>query len=409
MTAQAARALNRIDPKADPAPGFMAFAADDATRAVMTEAAERAGFGAPSVIAGDVALAAASLAEIPTPDVLVIDLDSDIPPAMAVEHLAAVCDPGAHVVFVGTVNDVTLYRELMAMGVADYLVKPIDAEALTLAMKKPEPAPEPQIQAVPAAGLRIGVTGARGGVGATSIAVSLAWLLSEQMGLKTALVDLDVTYGTVALNLDLEPGRGLADAMENPARVDDLFIERATLAYSESLGVLASEMDPAGPAAQPDAPARLAEHLQQAFGAVVLDLPRAALSHEATVKSLDRLVIVTEPTLAGLRDAVRLKTLALGAGLDEGAHAVVVNRAGMLPKGELDAKALAAGGQLKIDWTLPFDAKAAGAAMADAKPLAQVAAKGKIGKALKALAGHLAPAAEVQPKGALARWFKGGK
>jgi len=405
MSAQAAR---RMSPR-EPAPGFMAFAADDATRAVMTDAAERAGFGAPSVIAGDVAHAAASLAEIPTPDVLVIDLDSDIPPAMAVEHLAAVCDPGAHVVFVGSVNDVTLYRELIALGVADYLVKPLSVEALIQAMQKPAPEPEPQIQAVQAEGLRIGVTGARGGAGATTVAVSLAWLFSEQMGLKTALVDIDVTYGTVALNLDLEPGRGLADAMENPARVDDLFIERATLAFSESLGVLASEMDPAGPQTQPDAPARLAEHLQQAFGAVVLDLPRGALAHEATVKSLDRLVIVTEPTLAGLRDAVRLKTLALAAGLDAAALTVIVNRAGMLPKGELDAKALTAGGQLTVDWTLPFDAKAAGTAMADAKPLAQVAAKGKIGKALKAVAGHLAPATDAEPRGALARWFKGGK
>ena len=405
MSTQAARRMSPLEP----APGFMAFAADEATRAVMTDAAERAGFGAPSVIAGDVAQAAASLAEIPTPDVLVIDLDSDIPPAMAVEHLAAVCDPGAHVVFVGSVNDVTLYRELIAMGVADYLVKPLGVEALIQAMQKPAPEPEPQIQAVPAEGLRIGVTGARGGAGATTVAVSLAWLFSERMGLKTALVDIDVTYGTVALNLDLEPGRGLADAMENPARVDDLFIERATLAFSESLGVLASEMDPAGPQTQPDAPARLAEHLQQAFGAVVLDLPRGALAHEATVKSLDRLVIVTEPTLAGLRDAVRLKTLALAAGLDAAALTVIVNRAGMLPKGELDAKALTAGGQLTVDWTLPFDAKAAGTAMADAKPLAQVAAKGKIGKALTALAGHLAPAADAEPRGALARWFKGGK
>ncbi|MBT6095455.1 MAG: pilus assembly protein CpaE [Rhodospirillaceae bacterium] len=406
MNAQVAR----LTASSDAAPPFMAFAADEATRAVMAEAAEALGYGGAAVVAGDVALAATSLAEIPTPEVLVIDLDSDVPPTLAVEHLATVCDPGAHVVFVGSVNDVTLYRDLKAAGVADYLVKPLSVEGLIEALHKPEPA---EIQVLDDAaqpdGARIGVVGARGGAGATTIATSLAWILSEERRLRTALADLDVTYGTIALNLDLEPNRGLADAMENPARVDDLFIERATLTVSERLAVLASEADPAESPVAVDAQARLADHLHQTFAVVVLDLPRHRLAKGGTVGSLDRLVIVTEPTLAGLRDAVRVKTLALAGGLSENAVHVVVNRVGLLAKGELDAKTMSGGGQLRISHMLPFDAKAASAAMTQGKPLYVVAAKSKIGKALRELSQDLVPVDDDAPKSAFARWFRGGK
>ena len=85
------------------------------------------------------------------------------------------------------------------------------------------------------------VIGVRGGVGASTIATSLAWLLGEKAHRSTALLDLDVHFGTGALALDLEPGRGLTDAIENPSRIDGLFIERAMVRANERLSVLSAE------------------------------------------------------------------------------------------------------------------------------------------------------------------------
>ncbi len=402
MSAQALK----LSAPAQKAPGFMAFTTEDTTRAVMIEAAERLGLEVTAVVSGDPMLACASLKEIPTPEILVVDVDGDFSARAAVERLAEVCDPGAHVVLVGSLNDVTFYRELMIAGVGDYLVKPFTAECLAAAMRKPVPsASEPQ-QITKAEGLRIGVIGARGGVGTTSIAISLAWLLADERAIPTALVDLDASFGNVALALDIEPTRGLADAMENPARVDDLFIERATLAVSEKLGVLASEADPSSCKPAPDAPARLSTHLGRSFGAVVFDIPRAFAVDAELIAGLDHVVLVSEPTLAGLRDAVRIRSMLLGLGVTENGMHVVMNRAGILAKAELDAKTMEAGSQLAISHSLPFDAKAAATAMTEARPLAEAAGRSKLGKALRVLCADVAPLPDETPARGLARLFR---
>ena len=58
----------------------------------------------------------------------------------------------------------------------------------------------------------------------------------------TALLDLDVHFGTRrARALDLEPGRGLTDAIDNPGRIDGLFIERAMIRANDHLAILSAE------------------------------------------------------------------------------------------------------------------------------------------------------------------------
>ena len=73
-----------------------------------------------------------------------------------------------------------------------------------------------KVRKVPKDNKRVVVLGVRGGVGASTVAVNLAWLFSDQYNMNTALIDLDLEFGTIALSLDLEPTRGLREALENP-------------------------------------------------------------------------------------------------------------------------------------------------------------------------------------------------
>jgi pilus assembly protein CpaE len=153
--------------------------------------------------------------------------------------------------------------------------------------------------------------GSRGGVGATTSAVSCAWLMAAERRERVALVDLDLHFGTVALKLDLDPGSGLCEALEQPSRIDSLFIERAMIKVSDNLRVLAAEASTAQHVAV-DAGAvdMLLHELRRKFVRVAVDLPRGVSPmHRVVLAAASQVVVFCEHSLAGLRDTIRLQTL----------------------------------------------------------------------------------------------------
>ena len=110
-------------------PSFAAFVSDESIAAV-TKAAEEIGLTQPRVVRGTVTEATRRLADVSTPKQLVVDISGSADPLAAMASLAEVCDEGTQVIALGDVNDVELYRSLIASGVHDYLVKPVSAEAI---------------------------------------------------------------------------------------------------------------------------------------------------------------------------------------------------------------------------------------------------------------------------------------
>src|SRR5712672_195109 len=148
-----------------------------------------------------------------TPRILLIDLGDSAAPIAEVSAARAVGGVDLKLVVLGTVNDVALFRDLLSAGASDYLVKPSTREALTAVLEKTSAA----VGTTPdGLGQVIVFIGSRGGVGATTSAVSCAWLMAAERRERIALVDLDLHFGTVALKLDLDPGSGLCEALEQP-------------------------------------------------------------------------------------------------------------------------------------------------------------------------------------------------
>jgi len=218
------------------------------------------------------------------------------------------------------------------------------------------------------------VIGVRGGVGASTIATSLAWLMGEKSHRSTALLDLDVHFGTGALALDLEPGRGLTDAIENPSRIDGLFIERAMIRANERLSVLSAE----APLHQPlvtDGTAffQLQEEMKNAFESTVLDLPRQMLiQYPHMVHDAHVAVVVSELTLAATRDTIRVLAW-LKSNAPQTKVIVVSNR---VPTGgalEISKKDFEQSIERDVDIVFPDDRKVAAQAAKLGKPMAEIA------------------------------------
>lgn len=290
---------------------FSAFVCDDDTLDLLRPVVEEMGWAADKCHKGGLRNAVQSLSVAASPNILLVDLSESGDPLSDINSLAEVCEPGTVVIAMGQVNDVRLYRDLIVSGLQDYLLKPFSPEQLRDVLSQANAvlnAPKTDEAASEKPHVSTAVIGTRGGVGASTIATSLAWLLSQDRERLTALLDLDVHFGTGALSLDLEPGRGLTDAIDNPSRIDGLFIERAMIKANDKLSLLSAEA-PINSPMMTDGTAffQLQEEFRAAFECTVIDLPREMLiSYPHLLGDVNATVIVTELTLASARDAIRL-------------------------------------------------------------------------------------------------------
>ncbi|MEO6218745.1 MAG: pilus assembly protein CpaE [Sphingomonas sp.] len=354
---------------------FVAFVCDETTAEMVRPVAVELGWMPEKVNKGGLRNAVQSLSVSASPQILFVDLSESGDPLNDINALAEVCEPGTVVIAAGQVNDVRLYRDLVVSGIQDYLLKPLTPDMLREAFTHAQSilnAPKSSEGGVERPHCSTAIIGARGGVGASTIATSLAWILSEKGGRTTALLDLDVHFGTGALALDLEPGRGLTDAIENPSRIDGLFIERAMVKSSEMLSVLSAEA-PINSPVLTDGSAffQLQEEMRAAFECTIVDLPRNMLvQHPHLITDIQIAVIVTELTLAAARDSIRLLSW-LKSNAPQTQVFVVANKLHASGQLEISRKDFEGSIERKIDFVVPFDQKLGAQAAKLGKPLAE--------------------------------------
>jgi len=367
---------------------FTAFVCDDATADLLRPVAVEHGWSPEKVNKGGLRNAVQTLSVSASPSILFVDLSESGDPLSDINALAEVCEPGTVVIAAGQVNDVRLYRDLVASGIQDYLLKPFTADQLRDAFANAQltiSGPRLADNAAEKPNVTAAVVGVRGGIGASTLASSLAWLMGDKGGRSTALLDLDVHFGTGALGLDLEPGRGLTDAIENPSRIDGLFIERAMVRANDKLCVLSAEA-PLNQSVLNDGSAyfQLQEEIRHAFEGTVIDMPRLMMvQFPHLVSDVNVIVIVVDFTLAATRDAIRvLSWLKANAGQ---ARVVVVANKVMSGIQEVSRKDFEHSIERKIDIVLPADPKAAMQAAKLGQPLAKAAKSSKLTQPLAQL------------------------
>ncbi len=368
---------------------FTAFVCDDQTLDVIRGVCEEMGWPPEKAFKGGLRNAVQSLSVSASPQILLVDLSESGDPINDINSLAEVCEPGTVVVAVGQVNDVRLYRDLLLSGLQDYLLKPVSPDALRDAFANAHNilnAPKHDEKSGNRPHVATAIIGARGGVGATTIASSLAWTFAERKGLLTGFLDLDVHFGTGALLLDIEPGRGLSDAIENPSRIDGLFIERATIKATDKLSILSAEAPLSSPIMTDGAAFyQLQEEFRAAFENSVVDLPRNMLiSYPHLLHDVNVSVIVTELSLAAARDTIRI----LSWMRSNAPHCKLIVVANKMQSAavEISRKDFESTIERKIDLVLPVDGKATAQAAKLGKPVVDAMRSSKLSTGIVALA-----------------------
>ena len=330
----------------------------------------------------------------PTPNVVVLEA----PPGRdalleQLEQLAQFCDAGTKVVVLGKLNDIVLYRQLIARGVSEYLVAPFGVVDFVQAMSQLF-----SVQGAKPLGRVIAVVGAKGGVGASTVAHNLAWSLASVTEMATIIADFDLAFGTAGLDYNQDPPQGVAEAVFAPERVDAVLVDRLLSKCGDHLSLLAA---PATLDRVLDFGEASFDSLVDAMRAstpwVVIDVPHlwSGWARRMLVFA-DEVVVIASPDLANLRNAKNLIDNVKGARLNDAPPRLVLNGVGMLKRPEIAAAEFAKAVETGPTAVIPHDAKLFGAAANNGQMIAEIEPNGKTAQVFADLASALAGRTDVR-------------
>lgn len=375
-----------------------AFCSDPRTgQAIQTAAADRRMAKAHvQVQLGGITAAAEVYAQSETPNVLIVESQSNRDGVLAeLAQLAAVCDPSTRVIVIGHLNDVLLYRELTRLGISDYLVAPVSSlqliEAVGALFADPQNAKIGRV---------IAFVGARGGSGSSTFAHNVAWTISRLYQMETSIVDLDVAFGTAALDFNVDPNQSVADAFVQPDRIDEAVIDRLLIKVGDKLSILAppSVVDREYPVER-----QTIEHMidviRRTVPMVILDLPSTWMPWtRGVLGQADEVVVVATPELASLRNAKNIIDLLKASRPNDRPPMLVLNQMGMAKRPEIPVADFAKAAGLEPSFTVTFDPVTFGTAAGNGRMIAEVNAKAKVVEQINALAERVAGRQAPVPK-----------
>jgi pilus assembly protein CpaE len=342
---------------------------------------------------GGMAAAVEAYSNAPTPNVVVLETEGRNDILAGLDQLASVCDAGTRVVVIGKMNDVQLYRELVRRGVSDYVLAPVQAidvvRAICNLFSTPEAKPVGRI---------IAVTGAKGGVGASTIAHNVAWAIARDLALDSVVADLDLAFGTAGLDYNQDPAQGIADAVFSPDRVDSNFIDRLLSKCTDHLSLLAA----------PATLDRVYDFGSEAFDSVfdtlrstvpciVLDIPHqwAGWTRRALI-SADDILIVAAPDLANLRNTKNLFDLLKQSRPNDRPPLYCLNQVGVPKRPEIKVSEFSKAIETDPVAVVPFEPQLFGLAANNGQMIEEIASKHKVTEHFLQMAQRLTGRAEAK-------------
>ncbi|WP_454624528.1 AAA family ATPase [Bradyrhizobium cenepequi] len=346
---------------------------------------------------GGMAAAIEAYRSAPTPNVIILETGANSDILAGLDQLATVCDAGTRVIVIGRLNDVALYRELVRRGVSDYLIAPIVTIDVVRSVCNLFSAPEAK-----AVGRIVAVVGAKGGVGASTVAHNVAWAVARDLALDSVVADLDLAFGTAGLDYNQDPPQGIAEAVFSPDRVDTAFIDRLLSKCTDHLSLLAA------PATLDrvydfgaDAFDAIFDTLRTTMPCTVLDVPHqwSGWTKRALIAA-DDILVVAVPDLANLRNTKNLVDLLKASRPNDRAPLYCLNQVGVPKRPEINAGEFAKAIEADPIAAIPFDPQIFGSAANNGQMIAEISANHRTIEMFLQIAQRLTGRGETKkPKG----------
>lgn len=240
-----------------------------------------------------------------TPDLIILQHDG---PIEDLERLAEVSAATTQLIIISRDNDIGRYRKLLDQGGADYLFTPVSPELLLASISRTFARAENR-----QTGTLVTFISCGGGSGGSTVAQNAAVLLSQIPNKRVMLLDFDIYTGSVTLNFDMRPVKGLRDLMRDPKSISAKEIAKLAQQRSGSLQILCSPptLEP-GFALKADHFIDILDHARTLVDFVVIDMPGSwSLLHNKMLAMSERVGLVATPSLNSfqvLRNILDLST-----------------------------------------------------------------------------------------------------
>jgi pilus assembly protein CpaE len=378
-----------------PRVSVQAFCATVATATTVKAASEdrRLAKAHLSVHMGGIAAAIDAYHTAPTPNVIMLETESGSDFLVGLDELATVCDPGTRVVVIGRADDKAPYRELVRRGVNDYVIGPVEVLDVVRSICGLFSASE-----AITVGRMIAVCGAKGGVGASTVAHNIAWAIARDVGLDSVVIDLDLAFGTASLDYNQDPVQGIANAVFQPERPDSALMERLLAKCTDHLSLLAAPvtLDQVYDFGA-DAFDAIFDTLRMTTPCIVLDVPHqwTAWTRRALIGA-DDILIVAEPDLANMRNTKNMMSTLKAARPNDRPPLYCLNQVGMTKRPEIEVRAFAKTIDSQPIAAIPFDSKLFGTAANNGQMIAEIAANHRVTKTLLQIAQRMTGRTETR-------------
>jgi pilus assembly protein CpaE len=330
----------------------------------------------------------------PTPNVIILESENRSEDILrGLDQLAPVCDAQTRVIIIGSMNDVALYRELVRRGVSDYLIAPVSALQVVRSVCGLFSAPDAK-----PVGRVIAIVGAKGGVGASTIAHNVAFSIARDLMLDSVVTDLDLAFGTAGLDFNQDPPQGIAEAVFSPDRIDNAFIDRLLSKCTDHLSLLAAPatLDQVYDFGT-DAFEAIFDSLRATVPSVVLDVPHLWSGWtRQTLVGADDILIVAAPDLANLRNTKNLYDFLKAARPNDQRPLYCLNQVGVPKRPEIKAADFAKALDDDPIAIIPFEPQLFGSAANNGQMIAEISANHRTADILRQLAQKLT--GRIEPK-----------
>lgn len=287
-----------------------------------------------------------------TPKVLLIDISASELPVGEIKRIQERSAPNLSIIAIGSRNEVGVFRDLMNIGVSDYIVKPLNETIFLAAFEKANGGRK----VFEKTGKLVQFVSSVGGAGATTIASNISWLLANNHFKRTLLMDTDFLFGTANMMFDIKAENAYLDLLESPDKIDDYFVETILRRKGQRLYYLGGLVDLVrGIVVNESAFEALVMAIKHQFNYVIVDSQRTMSTlDKICFKHADSFALIVEMSLASAQNAARFLEF-LHADQTDKRVTIVANKMGLSTTGALSRETFEKIIGREISYVLPLD------------------------------------------------------